>query len=411
MKKQISMVLISALLVGITTTPASAQSFFGGALRSLVGRFLPIIEQHLGQILTPILDDYTGIVSSVVTDTFQSVVTGGGFNLDRTVRGALPGVARQVSRDTGLNESGLFRVGSGVIGGDGEQILDGGILILRDRFGRRLPGTPSPRNPNGSQTGGGTGDLPSGEIEETAPGYPDADPNYPDYPGPPNRGGTSGGTGSSGNPLPQAGPRGTSACAFSTTCVGSLPANFQQIFNDATGALGLINPNQVRGRIYDEASAGRVADSYAINAYTAARHVANEVDRELTRLSTQAHFSAEAQETRRQGQDAMRMLLEQKAELVSDGLQSESSQNVLKSLLSNQAILPDLSVAQIELQKQNLEDNQYLKLNTSNISESADWQRRIRDTELGAQAYSAMYEIFSAHLPGVPSNTPRFPTR
>ena len=81
------------------------------------------------------------------------------------------------------------------------------------------------------------------------------------------------------------------------------------------------------------------------------------------------------------------------------GVKAKSSQNVLKSLLAATSIGTELQGAQLGVQVQAQNDNQWLKINTANISAAADQERRTRDSELSSQAYSTLYQTMTVYTP------------
>lgn len=375
--------------------PQPPMAFAFSDLSGMLDQFMPMLDDFLQDYMGGFFGDNFGLFQSVFDNVFGQLLGGGTFSIGNALGGAVGPAAQKIAGATGINQ-GLIQQGlGGVVNGNGQQVLQSGINILNQYLnpsGNNVAGVPATvYNPN----------SPIGSGETTGNGYPSTT----------NSNGTSSGSGTSG--LPSGGVSGSSggtgsnsgsssgnlSCAYMSSCVGSLPSVYTQAFADARGDMGIPDPNYVRGKIYDAAIDGLIPDNFVSNPSTGAFFVANEVDRQFTRASAGAYLSKEGQHAQKLSNDSTQKLLEAKQKIVQAGVKAKSSQNVLKSLLAATSIGTELQGAQLGVQKQAQNDNQWLKLNTANISAAADQERRIRDSELSSQTYSTLYQTMTVYTP------------
>lgn len=375
----------------IPLAPQPLMAFRLGDITGMLDQFMPMLDSFLKDYMGGFFGDNFGLFQTVFDNVFGQLLGGGSFSIGNALGSAVGPAAEQIAGATGINQ-GLIRQGlGGVIGGNGNQVLNAGMGILGQYLKPGDPSTtdggtigngiPTTTNPNGTDSGNGTGGLPSGGSSGNGTGS--------------NGSGTDGSTGRS------SGGSGTGnlSCAYMSSCVGSLPSVYTQIFADAKGDLGIPDPNYVRGKIYDAAETGLLPDNFVSNPSTGAFFVANEVDRQLTRASAGAYLSKEGQAAEKASHESTKKLLQAKQQIVQSGVKAKSSQEVLKSLLAATSIGTELQGAQLGVQVKAQNDNQWLKINTANVSAAVDQERRIRDSELSSQTYSTLYQTMTVYTP------------
>jgi hypothetical protein len=373
--------------------PQPPMAFAFSDLSGMLDQFMPLLDDFLQDYMGGFFGDNFGLFQSVFDNVFGQLLGGGTFSIGNALGGAVSPAAQKIAGATGINQ-GLIQQGlGGVVTGNGQQVLQSGLNILNQYLnpsGNNVAGVPATvYNPN----------SPIGSGSSTGNGYPTTT----------NSNGTSSGSGTGG--LPSGGVSGSSgstgsnsgsgsgnlSCAYMSSCVGSLPSVYTQVFADAKGDMGIPDPNYVRGKIYDAAKDGLIPDNFVTNPSTGAFFVANEVDRQFTRASAGAYLSKEGQRAQKLSNDSTQKLLETKQKIVQAGVKEKSSQNVLKSLLAATSIGTELQGAQLGVQRQAQNDNQWLKLNTANVSAAVDQERRIRDSELSSQTYSTLYQTMTVY--------------
>jgi hypothetical protein len=385
------------MAMSIVPLPPQAPMAFGlGDITGVLEQFMPMLDSFLKDYMGGFFGDNFGLFQAVFDNVFGQLLSGGSFSIGNALGSAVGPAAEQIAGATGINQ-GLVKQGlGGAVSGNGNQVLNAGLGILGQYLKPGDPtatdggtignGIPTTTNPNGTESGNGTGGLPSGGSGSGGTGSNGSGTSGSD-------GSSSGGSGSSGS------GSGNLSCAYMSSCVGSLPSVYPQIFADAKGDLGIPDPNYVRGKIYDAAEAGLLPDNFVSNPSTGAFFVANEVDRQLTRASAGAYLSKEGQAAVKKTNEATKQLLEAKQKIVQSGVKAKSSQEVLKSLLAATSIGTELQGAQLGVQVQAQNDNQWLKINTANVSAAADQERRIRDSELSSQTYSTLYQTMTVYTP------------
>jgi hypothetical protein len=191
----------------------------------------------------------------------DGVLSEGGLNLGGLLGAA--GDALDPVLDDIPGGQQIYSILSGLLNGSIslQSLLKGGLLqsilstILGSLLGKDQPDDAS----GGSPSGGGT--------RENSP-IPDA---------------TIGSGGVSGT--------GSVTCLYASTCrPNSNP--YQTIFSRATGVQGYPNPNEVRGKIYQAATSGKIlSDVYAPNSNIGAYYAGNQSDRDINRATTEAYLS------------------------------------------------------------------------------------------------------------------------
>lgn len=394
--KKMMVVLFAAPFIALTPVPRSmamplvplppqAPMAFGlGDIGGMLEQFMPFLDGFLQDYLGGFFGDNFGLFQSVFDNVFGQLLGGGTFSIGDALGSAVGPAAEAISGATGVNQ-GLIQQGlGGIVSGNGDQVLNAGLGVLGQYLNPNDPsstgtignGTPTTTNPNGTESGDGTGSLPSGGSGD----------------------GTGSGSGTSGGRGSGAGT-GNLSCAYMSSCVGSLPPDYTQFFADAKGDLGIPDPNYVRGKIYEAAKNGLLPDNFVTNPSTGAFFVANEVDRQLTRASAGAFLSKAGQKAEKATNESTKKLLQTQQKVVQAGVKAKSSQNVLKSLLAATSMGTQLQGAQLGVQVQAQNDNQWLKINTANVSAAADQQRRIRDSELSSDSYSTLYQTMTVYTP------------
>ena len=376
----------------IPQLPQAPMALGLGDLTGVLDQFMPMLDGFLKDYMGGFFSNNFGIFQSVFDKIFGQLLNGGSFGIGNVIGSVAGPAAEQISGATGVNQSLVKQGLNGVLNGNTDQVLNTGLAILgqylkpsnpliSDGDGTIGNGLPTTTNPNGTESGNGTGSLPSGGG---APGS-----------------GNGTGTGSTGPVITTTGGSATGnlSCAYMSSCVGALPSAYPRIFADAKGDMGIPDPNYVRGKIYDTAESGLLPDNFVSNPSTGAFFVANEVDRQLTRASAGAYLSKDGQAAQKATNDATRQLLEAKQKIVQSGVKAKSSQDAIKALLAATSIGTELQGAQLGVQVQAQNDNQWLKINSANISAAADQERRIRDSELSSQTYSTLYQTMTVYTP------------
>lgn len=212
------------------------------------------------------------------------------------------------------------------------------------------------------------------------------------------------GTSTTGNnPIPDAtigngGVLGTGSvtCLYASTCrPNSNP--YQTIFSQASGVQGYPNPNEVRGKIYQAATSGKIlSDIYAPNTSMGAYYAGNQSDRDINRATTEAYFSKAGQAYQKKIGDTAKKTVNGVADLAKNCVQNaKSSQELIRCNLLVNSVSPSFDAAQLSVLMRMQQDDQFQKVQLGNISASVDAQRRQRDIENAGLSISSMKAVWT----------------
>lgn len=359
----------------LTSTPAIAVSpalvgsdFLGGG--GLDFGFLDSLIQSLASDLLSGISIGGIDMSSIITDAvFGSggLINGGGIDLGGILDSAGGVLQPEIAKLPGGPQ--IYSFLKDVLDGSfsPQSLLNGGLLekllgpLLESILGKNegLPGG----SPSGGILGGGRGsEVPNATL---------------------GSGGVLG--------------TGSTTCLYSSTCrPDSNP--YKSIYSQATGAQGFPNPNEVRGKIYQEATSERLlSDIYASNPNIGAFYAGNQSDRDITRASTEAHLSKAGQALHKKINDTSKKTVASVGDLVKKcAKESKSSQDLIRCNLLVDGVGPSFDAAQLSVMLQAQKDDQLQKIQLSNISASMDAQRRQRDVENAGLSISSMKAIWTS---------------
>lgn len=357
----------------LTPAPAQAASlplaFLDGGI---LGEILSLSAPFLQGLATDLLDglsiggiDLSNFIMDVVFSS-DGVVSEGGVNLGGLLGAA--GDALDPVLDDIPGGQQIYSILSGLLNGSIslQSLLKGGLLqsilstIIGSLLGKEQPDDAS----GGSPSGGGTG--------ENSP-IPDA---------------TIGSGGVSGT--------GSVTCLYASTCrPNSNP--YQTIFSRATGVQGYPNPNEVRGKIYQAATSGKIlSDVYAPNSNIGAYYAGNQSDRDINRATTEAYLSKAGQAQQQKISNTAKETVRAVTDLVKNcAATAKSSQELIRCNLLVDSVSPSFDAAQLSVLMKMQQDDQFQKLQLGNISASMDAERRQRDVENAGLSISSMKAIWT----------------
>jgi hypothetical protein len=189
---------------------------------------------------------------------------------------------------------------------------------------------------------------------------------------------------------------GSTTCLYSSTCrPDSNP--YQSIYSAAMGDQGFPNPNEVRGQIHEKATSGQtLSDIYASNSSIGAFYAGNQSDRDINRATTETYLNKAGQTSQKEVATKTVEISEKIAEFVEKcAKDAKSSQELIRCNLITTSVNPALAAAQVNLQLQARQDDQFQKIQLGNISASMDAERRQRDVENAGLSMSAVKTIFT----------------
>lgn len=185
-------------------------------------------------------------------------------------------------------------------------------------------------------------------------------------------------------------------CTAVTDAIGG---DFTAIITAATGSLGIPNPLEVQQQIGLEAFTGKSDNPFIDNPIVEVSYEKNRGDRKLTKLNLESVMGNQGQKTR---DDAIAEVGNQVKQIMSEADNAQtltSSQDVLKSLVSIQAM--DTAISEFYRQEQYLSrvDQQFTNLNLTNISRTLDEQSKreilgIKGNAAKALALSAQLSLY-----------------
>lgn len=358
----------------LAPAPAQAASlplaFLDGGI---LGELFSLAAPFLQGLATDLLDglsiggiDLSNFIMDVVFSS-DGVLSEGGLNL-----GGLLGAAGE-SLDPVLSDlpggQQIYAILSGLLNGSIslQSLLKGGLLqsILSTILGSLLGGDQPDDSSGGSTSGGGTGGGNSPLPDVTI-----------------GSGGVLG--------------TGSVTCLYASTCrPNSNP--YQTIFSRATGVQGYPNPNEVRGKIYQAATSGKIlSDVYAPNSNIGAYYAGNQSDRDINRATTEAYLSKAGQAQQKQISETAKKTVRSVADLVKECAQTaKSSQELIRCNLLVDSVSPSFDAAQLSVLMKMQQDDQFQKLQLGNISASVDAERRQRDVENAGLSISSMKAIWT----------------
>ncbi len=365
----------------LTPAPAQAASlplaFLDGGI---LGELFSLAAPFLQGLATDLLDglsiggiDLSNLIMDVVFSS-DGVLSEGGLNLGGLLGAA--GDALDPVLDDIPGGQQIYSILSGLLNGSIslQSLLKGGLLqsILSSILGSLLGGDKSNDSSSGSPSSGGTGGNSPGGSGANSP-LPDA---------------TIGSGGVSGT--------GSVTCLYASTCrPNSNP--YQTIFSRATGVQGYPNPNEVRGKIYQAATSGKIlSDIYAPNSNVGAYYAGNQSDRDINRATTEAYLSKAGQAQHQKISETAKDTVRAVTDLVKNcAKNAKSSQDLIRCNLLIDGVGPSFDAAQLSVLMKMQQDDQFQKLQLGNISASVDAERRQRDVENAGLSISSMKAIWT----------------
>lgn len=376
-----------ALGVQLLAAPAPTYAATLGFLDtgSLLGDLLGLAFPFLQGLATDLLGglsiggiDLSNIIMDVVFSS-DGLLNGGGLNVGGILGAAGEALDPVLDGIPGGEE--IYSILGGVIDGSIslQSLLNGGLLdgILGTILGPILGGssdggiTPS--------TGGLGGHVPSGDGGHI-PGGGGANSPIADA--------TIGGGGVLGT--------GSVTCLYASTCrPKSNP--YQTIFSRAIGKQGYPNPNEVRGKIYQSATSGKMlSDVYSPNSIVGAYYAGNQSDRDINRATTEAYLSKAGQAQQAKISETAMDTVKSVSELVKNCAdKAKSSQELIRCNLLVDSVTPSFDAAQLSVMMEMQQDDQFQKLQLGNISASMDAERRQRDVENAGLVISSMKAVWT----------------
>ena len=189
---------------------------------------------------------------------------------------------------------------------------------------------------------------------------------------------------------------GSVTCLYASTCRPNSNPH-QTIFKQASGVQGYPNPNEVRGKIYQAATSGKIlSDVYAPNPSIGAYYAGNQSDRDINRATTEAYLSKAGQAQQQKISETAMDTVKRVSELVKNcANNAKSSQELIRCNLLVDSVSPSFDAAQLSVLMEMQTDDQFQKLQLGNISASMDAQRRQRDVENAGLSISSMKAIWT----------------
>ena len=189
---------------------------------------------------------------------------------------------------------------------------------------------------------------------------------------------------------------GSVTCLYASTCRPNSNPH-QTVFRQASGARGYPNPNEVRGKIYQAATSGKIlSDVYAPNPSIGAYYAGNQSDRDINRATTEAYLSKAGQAQQQKISETAMDTVKRVSELVKNcANNAKSSQELIRCNLLVDSVSPSMDAAQLSVLMEMQTDDQFQKLQLGNISASMDAQRRQRDVENAGLSISSMKAIWT----------------
>jgi hypothetical protein len=373
----------------------SQNSFGGGAFGSAIQKGLPIAQTllsgggfqgaipgllQLGQTYLPSnIQQYAGLASPII----QNLLSGGGVNLGGLISNGLPilsqqlGLSAQTSGIIGSAAplvsdllSGHFNVGSLVNTGMGiaSQFLGNNPIFgtVSGVFGGLFGG--------GGQKGTGIEVSPTMQQVSTAAITSAISSQL--FAGSQDDGNTV---------LAQSG---SILCLYNIHCVQSNPREYRGLYGNAIGAMGIANPNQVRGQISQLSASGVKPDAFSTdsNSEENAWAMGSLSDREISRASTQPYLSQAGQASIAKSIQSANTLGAQMAALGDKCDPAASTQDLVRCSMKMTSTNAGFQSAQLELQHKSSIDNQMIKNSLGNISDATDKLSRSEDVEFSAAA-------------------------
>lgn len=185
-------------------------------------------------------------------------------------------------------------------------------------------------------------------------------------------------------------------CLYASTCRPKSNPH-QTVFSQAIGVQGYPNPNEVRGKIYQAATSGKIlSDVYAPNPSIGAYYAGNQSDRDINRATTEAYLSKAGQAQQQKISETAMDTVNRVADLVKNcANKAKSSQELIRCNLLVDSVSPSFDAAQLSVLMDMQTDDQFQKLQLGNISASMDAQRRQRDVENAGLSISSMKAIWT----------------
>ena len=163
-----------------------------------------------------------------------------------------------------------------------------------------------------------------------------------------------------------------------TGSLNRFPEGLEGVILNAVGDVGLIDPNQMRSDIADELVQTLVGDLVKSDSIYAGLEMANEVDRQLTRLQIDTVLSQDGQATFSNKIRWLESTVGQVQQRADSAQVAISTQDAIKQMAQQNALETQvLGALQSEL-LQSRQDTQLTNLNLSNISQSLDQESRAR---------------------------------
>lgn len=390
LKQSLMGVALSAQLLAVPAPSHAATLGFldaGGLLGDLLGLAFPFLQGLATDLLGGLSIggiDLSNIIMDVVFSS-DGLLNGGGLNVGGILGAAGEALDPVLAEIPGGQE--IYSILGGVLDGSIslQSLLNGGLLdgILGTILGPILGG---PSDGNSPPADGVLGEhIPSGTGEHIPGG---GGGHIPGGANSPIADATIGGGGVLGT--------GSVTCLYASTCrPKSNP--YQTIFSRAIGKQGYPNPNEVRGKIYQGATSGKMlSDVYSPNSIIGAYYAGNQSDRDINRATTEAYLSKAGQAQQAKISETAMDTVKSVSELVKNCAdKAKSSQELIRCNLLVDSVTPSFDAAQLSVMMEMQQDDQFQKLQLGNISASMDAQRRQRDVENAGLVISSMKAVWT----------------
>ena len=203
----------------------------------------------------------------------------------------------------------------------------------------------------------------------------------------------SGASGSANTVLAQTG---TILCLYNPNCVQSNPASYKSLYTSAAGPMGFSSPNQVRAQISYLSDQGVRPDVFSSkmvpqqNSY----YMGSYTDREISRGTTEQYLSKAGQLAQKRAIQAAQLTAQKLAALGDQcDKNAHSSQDLIRCNMKINTAVPSFQAAQIALETNQSNDNQFMKNSLGNISAATDALNRSQDVDRSAYSAQMMQSL------------------
>lgn len=192
------------------------------------------------------------------------------------------------------------------------------------------------------------------------------------------------------------GETGSVLCLHNPTCVKSNPTAYRTLYANSAGAMGIPNPNEIRGQIAALSRAGVRPDAYTtvFNSEKNTYYTSNKNDLEISRARSEVFLSKEGQAAQKKAIEAARQTSTQLTKMSDEcDKEAKASQDLIRCSMKLHTASTAFQAAQIAMGTNEQVDRQFVTTLLGNIQRSTDGLNKAKDVERSSMSARLAHEF------------------